>query len=234
MFNPKRKLSPASNLSIQVGDSCIQPSLKVRNLGAIFDTHLDMEHHVNAVSRTCYTQIRNISKIRQYLTIDATKSLVNSTVTSRLDYCNGLLYGANQSAINRLQVVQNTAARLITKTPKHAHITPVLKQLHWLPVNRRVEYKVIVHVYKAMNGQGPEYLNNLLTLYSPRRQLRSADDHTLLVAPRTRTVTYGERCFTTAAPKLWNTLPRTLRESQSLTCFKKALKTHLFCNTYTS
>jgi len=112
----------------------------VRNLGAIFDTYLDMNHHVNAVSRTCYTQIRNISKIRQYLTIYATKSLVNSTITSRLDYCNGLLYGANQSVIKRLQVVQNTAARLITKTPKHAHINPVLKQLHWLPVNRRVEY----------------------------------------------------------------------------------------------
>ena len=141
---------------------------------------------------------KNISKIRQYLTIDATKSLVNSTITSRLDYCNGLLYGANQSVINRLQVVQNTAVRLITKTPKHAHINPALKQLHWLPV------------YKALNGQGPEYLNNLLTLYSPRRQLRSADDHTLLVARRTPTVTYGEKCFTTAAPKLWNTLPRTL------------------------
>ena len=127
---------------------------------------------------------KNISKIRQYLTIDATKSLVNSTITSRLDYCNGLLYGANQYVINRLQVVQNTAARLITKTPKHAHITLVLKQLHRLPFNRRVKYKVIVHLYKALNGQGPEYLNNLSTLYSPRRQLRSADDHTLLVAPR--------------------------------------------------
>jgi len=127
---------------------------------------------------------KNISKIRQYLTIDATKSLVNSTITSRLDYCNGLLYGANQYVINRLQVVRNTAARLITKTPKHAHITLVLKQLHRPPFNMRVKYKVSVHLYKALNGQGPEYLNNLSTLYSPRRQLRSADDHTLLVAPR--------------------------------------------------
>ena len=134
------------------GDSCVKSSLNVRNLGAIYNTHLDMEHHVNAVSQACYKQIRNIllSKIRQYLTIDATKSLVNSTITTRLDYCNDLLY---VPFFNRLQVVQNTAARLITKTPKHAHITPVLKQLHWLPVNRRVEYKVIVHIYKAMNEQ---------------------------------------------------------------------------------
>jgi len=75
MFNLKRKLLPTGNLSIQVGDSCIKPSLNVRFLGAIFDTHPDMEHHVNAVSRTCYTQIRNISKIRLYLTTDATCQL---------------------------------------------------------------------------------------------------------------------------------------------------------------
>jgi len=112
------------------------------------------------------------------------------------------------------------------------HFVMVPLNLTYLHCLKHSLFKHLFNLY--FNRQDPEYLNNILTLYSLRRQLRSADDNTLLVAPRTRTITYGERCFTTAAPKLWNTLPRTLRKSQSLTCVKIALKTHLFCNTYTS
>ena len=198
----------------------------------MLDSHLDMDKHVNSVSRSCFMQIRQIGQIRQYLTVDATKSLINSLVTSRLDYCNSLLSGSPKIILNKLQNIQNTAARLITRTPRYNHITPVLKDLHWLPVQYRVEYKVLTHVFKALNGKSPGYIRSMLEVYTPQRQLRSQYDSVLLVVPRMRTVTFGDRCFTAAAPKLWNALPTALRDSKTLPSFKKALKTHYFTKAY--
>ena len=230
VFTPKR--IKVENLTVQVGNAVIKPTSHVRNLGALLDSHLDMEQHVNSISRSCYMQIRQIGQIRKYLTVDATKSLINSHVTSRLDYCNSLLSGSSKSILDKLQRVQNTAARVITKTSRYSHITPVLRELHWLPVHTRVEFKVLVYVFKALHGQVPIYIRNLLEVYTPRRQLRSQDECFPLVVPKTRTVTYGDRCFMTAAPKLWNALPNNLRSCETLPSFKRALKTHFFMKVY--
>ena len=115
---PKRNNNAIEDICITVGDSVIKTTTSVRNLGAILDSHLDMEHHVNSVCRSCHLQIRHIGKIRQYITETLALSLVNSLVTSRLDYCNSLLFGCSKSVINKLQLVQNTAARLITRSPR--------------------------------------------------------------------------------------------------------------------
>ena len=191
-----------------------------------------MDHHVNSVTRTCYAQIRKIGHIRKYLTTNATKSLINSLVTSRLDYCNGLLYGLPKSTLNKLQIAQNTAARLITKTPRFDHITPILKELHWLQVQDRIKYKILIQTYKSLNGQSPVYMQDMLKIYEPKRNLRSKSEATTLELPKRRTSTYGDRRFRAAAPTLWNTLPPTLRSATTLNSFKRALKTHLFKNAY--
>lgn len=224
--NDNSKFTP--DVSINVGGANIKPSNCVRNLGAWFDAKMSMEQHVNSVCRSCYGQLRQIGHIRQYLTIDATKSLVNALVTSRLDYCNSLLHGVPKAILNKLQHVQNTAARLITRTSRHSHITPVLKQLHWLPVQYRVQFKMLVTVYKALHGESPVYIQNLLHVYVPTRNLRSQNNATTLVVPRGRKVMYGDRSFATAAPRLWNALPAGIRESRSVSSFKTSLKTHFF------
>ena len=231
VFTSKYNSNQIKPVSVKVGDSIIPSADNARNLGAIFDSAMSMEQHVNSVSRSAYAQLRRIGRIRRYLTVKATHSLVNSLVASRLDYCNALLLGVPDTLKSRLQRVQNSAARLVTKTPLRQHITPVLKQLHWLPINSRIHYKILTYVYKALNDQSPKYIKDMLHLYKPCRDLRSCDSLKLVV-PRTRTVVYGSRIFESAAPALWNSLPSNIRSAESLAAFKTYLKTHLFIQSY--
>jgi hypothetical protein len=129
--------------------------------------------------------------------------------------------------IERLQRVQNCAARLITGAARRDHISAVLRDLHWLPVQLRIDFKILLLACKCINGTAPVYLRGLLTLYCPQRALRSADK-LLLQEPRSRSVTYGDRAFACAAPRLWNKLPSSLRASSDVSAFKKDLKTFLF------
>jgi len=212
---------------MSLDSASIYPSTNIRNLGAIFDNTLDMEAFINAKCKAARYSLRNISRVRKSLTTDACKIIVQAYVTSKLDYCNSLLYGLPSLLINRLQKVQNTAARVITLTPKWAHISPVRAALHWLPVQQRIEYKVLLYVYKALNGMAPAYLSDLLVPYVPNRCLRSAGKH-YLQEPRARLKTYGHRAFMSAAPRLWNALPEKIKCADSVDVFKCQLKTHLF------
>ena len=227
LFTSKANAKYVENVSVKVGESLIQSTDRVRNLGAIFSPSMEMEHQINSVCRSAYFHLRNIGHIRKYLTVDATKSLVNALVTSRLDYCNALLIGVPNTVLSKLQRVQNTAARIITRTPRWNHITPVLKDLHWLPVCYRIQFKILTHTYKALNGQSPSYLKDMLEVYRPVRDLRSQNSNTLVV-PRTRTNQFGNRSFQYAAPNLWNSLPSKIRTAAKLDIFKKLLKTHFF------
>ena len=121
---------------------------------------------------------------------------------------------------------KNACARVITKTGRRSHITPVLKELHWLPVHRRIQYKILSHTYRAIHHQSPVYLSDLLSVYRPTRSLRS-ESTILLTVPRTRTVTYGDRIFTKAAATRWNSLPVNIRSSDSCIKFQRQLKTFL-------
>lgn len=231
VFASKHNLGRTEDITVKVGDSIVKPTSDVRNLGVIFDSSMTMEQHVNSVSRSCYAQLRNIAHIRRYLTNDATKSLVNGLVTSRLDYCNAILYGLPNTLLRKLQGVQNTAARIITRTSRHSHITPILRDLHWLPIKSRLEYKILVHTYNAIYRLAPTYMSEMVETYRPTRSLRS--QHSLsLVVHRTKTVTYGNRSFQAAAPTLWNSLPPHIQDLKTINTFKRALKTHLFIKFY--
>ena len=174
-----------------------------------------------------YFQLRNIGLIRKYLSSDTAAQLVHAFVTSRLDYANSLLYGVPDIHLDKLQRVQNTAARVISLTRKYDHITPVLKSLHWLPVKLRIDFKILLLVFKIINDMAPSYLVSLISYKSHPRSLRSLT-HNELVEPRSRLTTYGDRAFSIVAPPLWNKLPKDIRVSTSLVLFKKKLKTHLY------
>ena len=153
--------------------------------------------------------------------------VIHAFITSRLDYCNSLYLGLPQSFISRLQIVQNAAARLLTGSKKWEHITPVLASLHWLPVQQRIIFKTVLMVFKAINGQAPSYLSDLLHPHSATRSLRSSYKG-LLHIPRSRLKQKGGRAFAVAAPRLWNQLPPDIRDAPSIYAFKSRLKTHLY------
>ncbi|GAA6104584.1 uncharacterized protein LOC116685831 [Tachysurus ichikawai] len=123
------------------------------------------------------------------------------------------------------------AARLLSNTSKRSHITPVLHSLHWLPVRFRVEYKVLMFVFKAINGLAPAYLTELIKVYQPARSLRSSG-HTSLITPKYSYQKFGGRSFAIKGPKLWNALPAHLRSITVLSVFKSQLKTHLFIQAF--
>ncbi len=216
---------------ITIGQQVIAQSDVVRNIGVLFDKTMTLEPHIKAVTRAAHFHLRNISKIRKFLTNESAEIAIHAFVTSKIDYCNSLLYGLPKNLISKLQRVQNTAARIITRTGKYDHISPVLQKLHWLPVEQRVRFKILLLTYKCLNDLAPAYLSELLTPYKPGRVLRSADQG-LLVVPKTKLSAYGDRAFYKVAPALWNTLPYDIRNCSSITTFKTKLKTHLFKCSY--
>ena len=157
----------------------------------------------------------------------AAETLIHAFITSRIDYCNSILYGTTSKNLNKLQHVQNSAARLLTHTRSRDHITPVLHDLHWLPVKQRIQYKILITTYKALNNLAPPYLSDLLEPYVPLRPLRSGEAN-LLTVRKAKYRAWGDRAFHVSAPNLWNALPNHLRTAPSLASFKTTLKTHLF------
>ncbi|KAK7095160.1 hypothetical protein V1264_006605 [Littorina saxatilis] len=189
-----------------------------------------MQTHISFIIKTCFFHLRRIASIRRYLTHDACVKLVVSLIFSRLDYCNSLLAGLPASSIHGLQRVQNAAARLTLRKTKRDHITPLLRSLHWLPVNTRISYKLSTLVYKCLNDSAPEYLQSSLDLYTQPsdRPLRSAADPLRLHIPRSKLASAGQRAFPSAGPSVRNSLPLELRQSPSLDAFKSRLKTQFF------
>ena len=180
---------------------------------------------MSKLCQVAFFYIRRIRSIRDCLTQHATELLIHSIVISRLDYGNGLLYGVPDKLLDKLQRVQNVAARVVVKASRYDHITPILKSLHWLPIRYRTEYKLLLLTFKALHHLAPSYLTDLLQLYHPTRTLRSSSD-SLLTARCARLRNYGDRAFCVAAPKLWNDLPLNIRECGSVHSFKPTSKCH--------
>ncbi len=166
------------------------------------------------------------------LSMSNAEMFINAFMTSSLYYCNALLGGCFAHLINKLQMVQNAAARVLTRTRKYDHISPVLSTLHWLPIKHRIDFKILLITYKALNGLAPQYLSELLSHYSPPRLLRSQNSGHLIL-PRISKSTTGSRSFFYFASKLWNNLPNAVRKADTLCQFKSRLKTHLFNLAYT-
>lgn len=159
------------------------------------------------------------------------ETVLHAFITTHLDYCNSLYYGVNSSSIGRLQLVQNAAARLLTGRRKYDSIAPVLMSLRWLPVTFRIEFKILVFVYKSLHGLAPGYLSVLVLPHNPTRSLRSGDLGLLSVC-RTRLKHRGDRAFARVGPKLWNSLPLSIRMVSSLSLFKSKLKSYFLSKAF--
>ena len=218
--------------ALSICGTTIHPSSSVTCLGVVLDTHLTMSSQVTAIVKTCNFHLRNISKIRNFITADACKDAVCTMIQSRLDYCCSLLVGITQHDLHRLQRIQNSAACLVTRTASINHITPVLRELHWLPCHLRIEFRVLVFVYMCVNNCAPVYLRELVRLHIPVRSLRSSHDCLRLDSHLLPQKRVGDKAFGMIAPRIWNQLPFEVRCAGSKEAFKRALKYYFFNRFY--
>ncbi len=227
LIGRKAQVNKVSIDSFLVGESLIPKSDMAPNLGTLWDSELSLKPHVEKTCRSALYHLRNIYKIRKCLSKSDAETLVHAYITSRLDYCNSLLFGLPKYLIDHLQLVQNAAARLITGLRKYDHISDTLMDLHWLPVEQRLKFKVLLLTYKAVMGDGPEYLAEMFVPVGSTYSLRS-DYKDLYKVPKSSKKCCGDRAFSIAAPTLWNELPQHLKYAHDISDFKKNLKTHLF------
>ncbi len=228
IIDPTPHAKASHNFTLSFDNCTLSPSSHTRNLGIIFDTKLRFDLHITHITRTAFFHLKNIARLRPSLTFSAAETLIHAFITSRLDYCSSILYGSPSKLLNKLQYIQNSAARLLTHTRSRDHITPILRVLHWLPITYWIKFKIILLTFKALNNLAPPYLTDLLHHHTPSRNLRSSEGNTLSPTLRTKHRTWGDRAFSIAAPSLWNSLPKSLRTCTHLPTFKSTLKTHLF------
>ena len=227
LVGSRQQRSKLISSSLTFRGNVIVPSDTVRNLGVLFDSELSFHNHISRICSSSFYHIRRLRQVRSSLDKNSAIILANALVTSKLDFCNSLFYGLPSASINRLQKVQNALARVVVPSVKRTdHITPTLRDLHWLPVNNRITFKIASITFKTLQSQRPSYLFDLLTLHKPSRNLRSSDLH-LLTVPFVKTA-FGRRSFSYAAPVIWNSLPLQLRMSTSISSFHRGLKTFLF------
>ena len=216
----------------------LHPTESVRNLGVWFDSDFSFFKHVQNVCKSCFVQLRDFRNIRQFLTQDAAVSVANAFVSSRLDYCNSLFRSLSKFNLHRLQSIQNSAARIVTNSSKYTRITPVLRKLHWLPVQFRSEFKLATLVYKFIHTGFPKYFAPYLSTYHTTYNTRCSQSvANFLNVPKFQPTIHKSTkqfgfTFAFDAPTVWNSLPEDIRASPTIASFRKKLKTYIYAKAY--
>ena len=222
LFSPSSMKSIPKILGIFVEDDCIRFSESVRLLGVQFDCNLDFDDHVSKLVSECWYHLRNIQKIRRYLTVEELKKLVHAVISSKIDYCNAILYGVKATTLTKLQTVQNEAAKVVCCTPAGASVSnQTFVDLHWLKIRERIVFKMLLLVHKFFVGKAACYFTELLLVKCSTKRLLYSNF---------RDTVAGRRSFSYASPRLWNHLPQETRLEDNTEKFKKLLKTVLFQN----
>lgn len=228
-FGHKKQLTKCPANSINVCGDEIQKTRVVRYLGAWLDETMSFEEHVKIKCKSAMLNLFRIKSIANVLSRDTLIVLTLMLVISHLDYANCLLIGIPKYLLARLQNIQNMAAKLVCNKRKFDSATACLKELHWLPISFRVEFKCLCVVYKSLKGQAPMYLQKLFKLKDKSNYgLRSNSKILELDVPRTKRKTFADRSISVAGAKMWNALPNCIKESENLEIFKKNVKTYLF------
>ena len=239
MAGVKLKLNPEKTEFIIIGDrqaresltnkfptqllgNSISPTDTVKNLGVIFDSGNTFSNHITNMCRACYYHLKDLRRIRKFLSVETAALLANSMISSRLDYCNSLLYGISKYNVAKLQKIQNALCRIVFRLDRTSHVTPFLQKLHWLPITYCILFKYNLITFKAINFSQPIYLSSLIKTSCLTRGNR------LSLSSASHKKAIGRRGFVVASPIEWNRLPQSVRSQQTITGFRSQLKTYLF------
>jgi len=222
------QLTAASSIrSVAVAGTQLPVADEMKTLGVVLDSRLTFSNHVSSVVRSCNYHAQAIRHVRHLLTPVMVQKLASSLILSKMDYCNALLHGAPIGTISKLQRLQNNVARIVTKAERRADAMPILKQLHWLPIESRIQFKVALLTFKVRTTASPLYLSQLLSSQPDRGYSLRSSVTPLLNVPFCKTE-IGKRAFRVAAPTVLNLIPATVLSSPSVAVFKSRLKTFLF------
>jgi exonuclease III len=232
----RQQVKSISSEQVTVAEAIVQPASHVKLLGVTFDPTLSFNDHVADVCKSTFYHVKALKHIRKCIDFSTANTIACSFTASRLDYCNCVYAGMSEYNIKRLQRVQNSVARIVKMKHNRVNALETLKELHWLPIAYRIDYKISVMTHKILSSGQPLYLRSLLQPVSSARSLRSSSNGLTLTVPFCKTAT-AARAFSHYAPRLWNSLPVSIRncvsiESEtddgSLQKFKRLLKTYLF------
>ena len=230
-FQPVAPLRTSFSLDDQV-ECKVVPSLSAKNLGFYFDSKMNLDEQITKVAQKCYINLRNIGRLGGKLSFALKVQLVHSMVLSILDNGNASYGGLTATQLNTLQKVQNASVRFIYGLygkQRQKHISPYLKELHFLPVYYRIRFKIAAMVFKSLNNIGPDYISSMISISTEKiHDIRRNEDCFLLKIPTAPRYNKTNGAFSLSAPETWNALPYGIRSSTDLTVFKKALKTHYF------
>ncbi len=210
IFSSKAHAARVADVSVVINGVPISPTISVRSLGVILDQQLNMESHVNQVTKSAFSYLRVISKARRFISSQQAAMLVQSLVLSRIEFCTFLWYGLPLKTVNRLQRILRFSIRLVDGLERRADTTPALQRRQWLSVPDRAKVRMAVLTYLAINYNIPRHLANLLSPASSGGHGLRSENTGLLTTRRTRTKT-GDRAYRVAAPAVWNSLPVSLR-----------------------
>jgi hypothetical protein len=222
LIRPKRNSDELTFTLIHDNEK-VECETVAKSLGVTLDPKLDMVKFIQEKCRASYFHIRNLGRIKRSLSTDMRIKLVHNMILSKLDYCNSLLALVPNCHIKKLQKVQNTAVRLIYDVPKKTSTSKFLKEAHFLPIDKRIDYKLCSMMFGVMSGNGPTYISESFELFDPARNLRVGRDDCNMVYKNDK-VNDIFKCMVAK----WNILPREVRNSANMNLFKSRLKTHLF------
>ena len=203
----------------------------MQNRGYFYDSQLKNQCSCEQSSLQFVHHRRKTARVRHLVDQDTANVLVQTLILSRLDYCNSLLLGSSKLCIDKLQRLQNMACRIVYRQHRFCRVTPLMKELHWLKEPQRIAYKIALLMYKSVKGIAPEYLSDIV-ITPHRRRLRSTTELKLPVI-KSRTAQVHKCLFASMGPRIWNGLPKNLKEAASIEQFKSLMKTHLFKLCYT-
>ena len=230
IYGTKQQLDKLNIDCINVGSVEVKCVDQVRDLGVTMTNTLNFDNHIQKKCQIAHVQLRNLRGIRKHLSQKSTETLVHGLVHSHIDFCNSLYSDIPAYQMNKLQRVQNHAARVVFNVSHDVSSTELLKKLHWLPVKARVMFKVLVMVFRVIEGTAPIYIRQMFQIHQGRYRLRSQND-TNFIIPKRRTK-LADRSLAVVGPKWWRELPSTLKDIHSEDLFKSKLKTHLFQKFY--